>query len=166
MRYIEDLSVSSVLGLKTANFHIHNKNEFIARVLRGLNLFVVWALSGASVQVMIQSHALFRKSNGLGTSVIKFEMNISEKTRKYIGLVVPLTCCPIGEPVKECPFIQFWKDKDWDERVKPIEELPEEELDRLQDFHHKCLMKKVELARENPDNEKLSKINLADHFLY
>jgi hypothetical protein len=93
-------------------------------------------------------------------------MYFTKKTIEYAGLIVPLTCCPIGEPIEECPFIRFWKDNDRDKRINPIEELPEEELDKLQDFHHECLMKKVKLAHENPENEKLNRINLAEHFLY
>jgi hypothetical protein len=93
-------------------------------------------------------------------------MYLSEKTKKYVGLVVPLTCCPIGEPVENCPFQRYWGQKNWEERIKPIKDLPEEELDKMQTFHHDCLLEKVNLARKNPDDKNLNRVNLAEHFSY
>ena len=87
-------------------------------------------------------------------------MNFTKKNKEYVDLVVPFTCCPIGEPVEDCPFISYWDIKDLAERIRPIEELSEEELDNLRAFHRKCLIEKVELARHNPDDEKLTKVNL------
>ena len=87
-------------------------------------------------------------------------MNNTKKFKEYVDLVVPLICCPIGEPVADCPFVCYWDIKDFAERIRPIEELPIKELDKLRIFHRKCLMEKVELARQNPDDEKLTKVNL------
>ncbi len=93
-------------------------------------------------------------------------MNLSEEIKKYIGVVVPFTCCPIGEPVDDCPFIQFWNDKPNENREKLLEQLPEEQLDKLQKFHDKCLREKIKLARKYPDDVKYSKVNLKDHFRF
>ncbi|WP_321373413.1 hypothetical protein [uncultured Draconibacterium sp.] len=93
-------------------------------------------------------------------------MNLSEKSIKHIGLVVPFTCCPIGEPVSECPFIPFWKNNSRKDNEELIEKLPEEELEKLQTFHDKCLRKKIEQARRNPDDEKSNEVNLKEYFKY
>ena len=93
-------------------------------------------------------------------------MNLSEKITKYIGLVVPFTCCPIGEPIGDCPFIQFWNDNSNEDREKLLEQLPEEQLDKLQKFHDKCLREKIKLAGKYPNDDKYSKVNLKDHFRF
>lgn len=80
--------------------------------------------------------------------------------------MVPFTCCPIGEPVGDCPFIQFWNDSSNEDCEKLINQLPKKELEELQKFHDKCLRRKIELARKYPDDEKYSKVNLKDHFKY
>ena len=92
-------------------------------------------------------------------------MNLSDKIKKYIGLVVPFTCCPIGEPIEECPFKTFWNETS-KKREDRIENMPEADLDELQKYHDKCLRKKMELARKYPDDEKYTKANLKDNFKY
>ena len=93
-------------------------------------------------------------------------MNLSEKSKKYIGLAVPFTCCPIGEPVDDCPFKTYWEEKLNAQWAKVIDRFPEDELDRFQKFHNKCLREKLELARKYPDDEKYCRVNLKDFFKY
>ncbi len=76
-------------------------------------------------------------------------MAFPEKYIKYADLLVALKKCPLGEPVSDCPFAEYWKIKDEEKQILLIEELPEEKLDELQVFHRKCLKLKIEQARDN-----------------
>ena len=75
-------------------------------------------------------------------------MIFTEKDVKYADLVVPFTKCPLGEPVKDCPFAKYWKIEDQGQLMKLIDELPEVKLDELRAFHQKCLSIKIEKAKE------------------
>ena len=75
-------------------------------------------------------------------------MIFTEKDLKYADLVVPFTKCPLGEPIKDCPFVEYWKIEDQGQRIKLIDKLPEVKLDELRAFHHKCLAIKIEKAKE------------------
>jgi len=75
-------------------------------------------------------------------------MNLTERNIKYADLVVPFSGCPIGNPVDDCPFSKYWKTDDTSNRIILIENLTENELDNLREFHRECLMKKVKGRRE------------------
>lgn len=75
-------------------------------------------------------------------------MIFTEKDIKYADLVVPFTKCPLGEAVKDCPFMVYWKIEGQGKRIKLIEELPEAKLDELRGFHRKCLTEKIKKARK------------------
>jgi hypothetical protein len=76
-------------------------------------------------------------------------MAFTEKNIKYADLIVPLKKCPLGEPVSDCPFTEFWEMKDEEKQMLLVDELPEEKLDELRIFHRKCLKLKIEAARDN-----------------
>ncbi len=118
--------------------------------MRGLNLFVVWVLSGTPVQVLFQFHALFlylsvEELNG--NNKIQ-NMAFTEKNIKYADLIVPIKKCPLGESVSDCPFTNYWKIEDVEKQILLVDELPEEKLDELRAFHRKCLNIKIERAQE------------------
>lgn len=75
-------------------------------------------------------------------------MIFTEKDLKYADLVVPFTKCPLGDPIKDCPFTEYWKIEDPGERIKIIDELSDVKLDELRAFHHQCLAIKIEKAKE------------------
>ena len=83
-----------------------------------------------------------------------------EKVKNYAGLVVPFSCCPIGEAVNQCPFKKYWNEKSFEKKLQAISDLPEQELGSLQFFHRKCLKIKIGLSQANPSNKKYSKFNL------
>jgi len=75
-------------------------------------------------------------------------MTFSERSIEYADLLVPMNKCPLGEAVPDCPFAEYWKIKDRSRRAELIEELAEEKLNELRDFHRKCLAVKIEKAQE------------------
>ncbi len=86
-------------------------------------------------------------------------MTFSERSIKYADLLVPIKKCPLGEAVPDCPFVEYWQIEGQAERMKLIEELPEEKLDELRDFHRKCLAKKIKQAqKESAEHYKGQKV--------
>ena len=65
----------------------------------------------------------------------------TEKLRQYADMVVPFTGCLFGEPIKDCPFIQFHKIGDETKQIEKINLYCEEELDKLRLFHRDCMQK-------------------------
>ncbi len=75
-------------------------------------------------------------------------MYFDDKFIKYADLVVPFNGCPLGYPVDDCPFINYWSVQDPADRIEPIAILPEETLDNMRTFHRKCILKKVKQIQE------------------
>lgn len=75
-------------------------------------------------------------------------MTFSERSIKYADLLVPIKKCPLGEAVPDCPFVEYWQIEDETKQMNLIEELPEEKLDELREFHRKCLAKKIKQAQK------------------
>jgi hypothetical protein len=75
-------------------------------------------------------------------------MAFTEKNIKYADLIVPFSGCPLGEAVEDCPFTNYLKIENPSERIRPIDDLPEEKLDKLRAFHRKCLQVKIDRAQE------------------
>ena len=75
-------------------------------------------------------------------------MTFSERSIEYADLLVPINKCPLGEAVPDCPFAEYWEIEDRTTRMGLIEELAEERLNELRDFHRACLNRKIENARE------------------
>lgn len=63
----------------------------------------------------------------------------TEKIRQNADLINPISACPFGEPIAECPFIPFYEIKDERKQIEQIEVIPQEELDELRKFHRACM---------------------------
>jgi len=61
------------------------------------------------------------------------------KIRQNADLVNPMSKCPFGEPVSECPFIPYYEMKNEREQVAQIEVIAQEKLDELRRFHRACM---------------------------
>ncbi len=86
-------------------------------------------------------------------------MTFSERSIKYADLLVPLKKCPLGEAVPDCPFVEYWQIEDLMKRMNLIEELSEEKLDELREFHRKCLAIKIKQAqKESAEHYKSQKV--------
>ena len=71
-------------------------------------------------------------------------MNFTEKNIKYSDLVVPFTKCPFDDVEEDCPFIAYWKLTSIEKQLSEMENLPDEELEKLQQHHRKCVLSKVQ----------------------
>ena len=65
----------------------------------------------------------------------------TEKLRQYADLVVPFTGCPFGEPITECPFIEFHQIKNESKQIEQVNLHTEKELDLLRFYHRDCMQK-------------------------
>ena len=63
----------------------------------------------------------------------------TEKIRKNADLINPISGCPFGDPVAECPFIPFYEIKDERKKIEQIEVISQNELDELRMFHRACM---------------------------
>lgn len=63
----------------------------------------------------------------------------TEKIRKNADLINPITACPFGDPITECPFIPYYGIKDERKQIKQIEVIPQDDLDELRTFHRACM---------------------------
>ena len=86
-------------------------------------------------------------------------MILSEKSIQYADLMVPFRKCPLGDAVPDCPFVEYWENEDPSYRVQVIEELPEDKLDELREFHRNCMAKKIKQAQQKSaqkyENQKI-----------
>lgn len=73
----------------------------------------------------------------------------TKKIRQNADLVNPMSKCPFGEPIDECPFIPFYAMKNERKQIEQIETLPQEELDRLRKFHRACMQELVKTRKAN-----------------
>ncbi len=73
----------------------------------------------------------------------------TKKIRQNADLVNPMSKCPFGDPVAECPFIPFYAMKNERKQIEQIEKLPQEELDRLRKFHRACMHELVKTRKAN-----------------
>ena len=81
----------------------------------------------------------------------------TEKILRYADLVVPVSACPFGEPVSNCPFILFHGMRNEREQILQIDLCPQEELDKLRAFHRDCTQKYMN-GEWKPKNPKLKKV--------
>jgi hypothetical protein len=63
----------------------------------------------------------------------------TEKIRQNADLINPISACPFGEPIAECPFLPYYELKNEREQIMQIDEIPQEELDELRKFHRACM---------------------------
>jgi hypothetical protein len=73
----------------------------------------------------------------------------TEKIRRNADLVNPMSRCPFGEPIAECPFIQFYEMKNEREQVAQIEVIPQKKLDELRQFHRGCMKELMKTRKAN-----------------
>ena len=73
----------------------------------------------------------------------------TKKIRQNADLVNPITKCPFGEPVAECPFIPFYKMKDERKQVEQIEILSHEKLEKMRRFHRACMKELMKTRKAN-----------------
>jgi len=65
----------------------------------------------------------------------------TEKIRQNADLLVPISACPFGEPIDECPFIPYYALSDEQKQMELVEIIPQERLDELRKFHRACMEK-------------------------
>ena len=63
----------------------------------------------------------------------------SEKIRQNADLINPISACPFGEPIAECPFIPYYELNNEREQIMQIDVIPQAELDELRKFHRACM---------------------------
>ncbi|MBL7966783.1 MAG: hypothetical protein JNK09_07265 [Prolixibacteraceae bacterium] len=64
----------------------------------------------------------------------------TDKIRQNADLINPISACPFGEPIIECPFLPYYKLKNEREQIMQINIIPQEELDELRKFHRACML--------------------------
>lgn len=65
----------------------------------------------------------------------------TEKIRQNADLINPISACPFGEPIAECPFIPYYELKNEREQIMQIDAISQEELDEFRKFHRACMEK-------------------------
>ncbi|MGV8137320.1 MAG: hypothetical protein AB2L20_19060 [Mangrovibacterium sp.] len=63
-----------------------------------------------------------------------------------------LPAAPMGKPLDDCPFIPYYKLNNEQNQIMQIENIPQEELDRMLVFHRDC----VQHYRERRRKKKIS----------
>lgn len=63
----------------------------------------------------------------------------TEKIRQNADLISPISACPFGEPITECPFLPYYELNNEREQIMQIDKIPQEELDELRKFHRDCM---------------------------
>ena len=76
----------------------------------------------------------------------------TEKIRQNADLINPISACPFGEPVAECPFIPYYMQNDEREQIMQIDIIPQEELEELRKFHRSC-MERYRNGEWNPNKK-------------
>ncbi|MGV8134127.1 MAG: hypothetical protein AB2L20_02845 [Mangrovibacterium sp.] len=71
------------------------------------------------------------------------------KIRENADLVNPISKCPFGEPVTECPFLPYYELKNEQEQVAQIETIPQEKLDELRRLHRTCMHSLMKTRQAN-----------------
>lgn len=117
--------------------------QYLKSIVSNLISHVLNLLSAVNYPISVILHLLsffqfiiHHSSFNIQNSTIMFT-NI--KYRQYLDLVNPITACPFGEPIAECPFMPFHKMNDPEKQIRQIETLLETELETLRQFHHSCI---------------------------
>ena len=63
----------------------------------------------------------------------------TEKIRQNADLLVPISSCPFGEPIDECPFISYYALNDKQKQMEQVELIPQDQLEDLRTFHRACM---------------------------
>ena len=81
----------------------------------------------------------------------------TEKIRQNADLLIPISECPFGDPIAECPFIPYYTLKNEQKQMEQVESIPQEELDEFRIFHRAC-MAKYRSGEWKPTNPKMKAI--------
>ncbi|QGY47726.1 hypothetical protein GM418_29900 [Maribellus comscasis] len=73
----------------------------------------------------------------------------TKKIRQNADLVNPMSKCPFGVPVSECPFIPFHEMNNERKQIEQIETLPQEKLDEMRKFHRACMKELMKTRKAN-----------------
>jgi hypothetical protein len=63
----------------------------------------------------------------------------TEKIRQNADLINPISACPFGDPLAECPFIPYYKLNGEREQIMQIDVIPQDERHELRKFHRACM---------------------------
>ena len=63
----------------------------------------------------------------------------TEKIRQNADLINPISACPFGEPITNCPFIPYYTLNNEREQIMQIDVISQGELDELRKFHRACM---------------------------
>ena len=91
---------------------------------------------------MLQYHAFFVRTS-IEILLITYMTNLTERELKYVDLIVPLIACPFGKTTQYCPFIDYWKSYEFEERIFLIHSLSDIELKQLQAYHRNCMTQRI-----------------------
>ena len=69
---------------------------------------------------------------------------------KYADLIVPLTGCPFGKAIKNCPFAGYWQKYSFEQRINLIHTIPDNKLEKLQAYHRSCVLQRKQDANAEP----------------
>ena len=110
---------------------------------------MVWVFDDTSGADVATVPRFFCNLPGLGlTGTKNTDMLFNEKYTKNADLIVPFERCLFGKSVENCPFKAYWN-RDFDnEGEHPILTLDNEELEKLRDFHRKCMLEQVKRVQE------------------
>ncbi|KOH44886.1 hypothetical protein [Sunxiuqinia dokdonensis] len=73
----------------------------------------------------------------------------TSKIRQNADLVNPMSKCPFGEPVADCPFIPYYEMKNERKQVAQIEAIPQKKLDEMRQFHRGCMRELMKSRKAN-----------------
>ena len=63
----------------------------------------------------------------------------TEQIRQNADLINPISVCPFGEPIAECPFIPYYALNDERKQIMQIDVILQEKLDEFRKFHRACM---------------------------
>lgn len=70
------------------------------------------------------------------------------KIRKNVDLINAFSGCPMGKPLEDCPFRAYYELNNEREQILQIENIEQEELDRMREFHRDCVLHYRERKRK------------------
>ena len=81
----------------------------------------------------------------------------TDKIRQNADLLVPISGCPFGDPIAECPFVPYYALKDEQKQMEQVDVIAQEKLDELRKFHRACMLR-YRSGEWKPANPKMEKI--------
>lgn len=75
---------------------------------------------------------------------------------KFCGnadLVSVIAQCPFDSPVKDCPFRLYYKLQNETLQIRELVYIPQNQLDKMRDFHRKCFNKQIQNKKVKLDKD-------------